>query len=48
MHREFEFYLTSHPYEKIGEHNLAEFLNKAFIKVASMEKGVSGFRSAGI
>ncbi|XP_024873488.1 uncharacterized protein LOC112455662 [Temnothorax curvispinosus] len=48
MHREFKLYLTSHPYEKIGEHNLAEFLNKAFIKVASMEKGISGFRSAGI
>ncbi|XP_071555743.1 uncharacterized protein [Temnothorax nylanderi] len=48
MHQEFKLYLTSHLYEKIGEHNLAEFLNKAFIKVASVEKGISGFRSAGI
>jgi len=30
------------------EYDLAEMLNKAFLKVASMEKSISGFRIADI
>nr|CAD7432422.1 unnamed protein product [Timema monikensis] len=35
-------------HEKITEYDIAELLNKAFMKIATMEKAVSGFRSAGI
>ncbi|KAJ8932058.1 hypothetical protein NQ314_014981 [Rhamnusium bicolor] len=41
-------YLTSTGHEKIMDYDLAELLNKAFMKVAAMEKAVSGFRCSGI
>lgn len=48
FYRECNFFLNTNSYEKITEYNLAELLNKAFIKVATMEKGISGFSLAGI
>ncbi|XP_018372981.1 PREDICTED: uncharacterized protein LOC108767549 [Trachymyrmex cornetzi] len=47
LYREYELFLSTNAYEKITEYNFAELLNKAFLKVA-MEKGISGFSSAGI
>lgn len=48
LYREYNLYLTSTGHQKITEYDLAAFLNKAFIKVASIEKSISGFRTAGI
>ncbi|XP_018318037.1 tigger transposable element-derived protein 6-like [Mycetomoellerius zeteki] len=48
LYREYELFLSTNVYEKITEYNFAELLNKAFLKVATMEKGISGFSSAGI
>lgn len=48
LYREYDLYLTSTGHEKITEYDIAELLNKAFIKVATMEKAASGFRSSGI
>nr|CAH7731547.1 unnamed protein product [Callosobruchus chinensis] len=42
------FLLTNTAYEKILEYELAELLNKAFLKVATMEKSIFGLRTAGI
>lgn len=42
LYREYDLYLTSTGHQKITEYDLAELLNKAFIKVASIEKGISG------
>lgn len=48
LYREYNLYLSLTGHQKITEHDLAELLNKAFMKVATMEKGVSGFHAAGI
>jgi len=40
--------LGLHPLERITEFNIAELVNKAFLKTATPEKGISGFRAAGI
>ncbi|XP_011859227.1 PREDICTED: uncharacterized protein LOC105556736 [Vollenhovia emeryi] len=48
LYRQYDFYLNSTGHKKITEYDLAELLNKAFLKVATMEKGISGFRTAGI
>ena len=48
LYREYELYLTSSGHQKITEYVIAELLNRAFIKVATMEKAISGFQSAGI
>ncbi|KAJ8983067.1 hypothetical protein NQ317_007109 [Molorchus minor] len=44
--QECDLFLRSH--ERITTYDLAEIFNKAFIKVGTMEKAISGFRSAGI
>ncbi|KAJ8942271.1 hypothetical protein NQ314_010104 [Rhamnusium bicolor] len=48
LYREYDLYLTSAGHEKITDYDLAELLNKAFMKLATMEKAVSGFRCSGI
>lgn len=48
LFREYELYLSSTGHQKITEYDIAELLNKAFMKVATMEKAVSGFRTSGI
>nr|CAH7764118.1 unnamed protein product [Callosobruchus chinensis] len=48
LYREYDLQLTNTAHEKILEYELAELLNKAFLKVATMEKAISGFRTAGI
>lgn len=46
--KECELYLRAHPHQRITNFQLAEIFNKAYLKVATMEKGIAGFRSAGI
>lgn len=48
LYREYDLHLTTTGHQKITEYDVAELLNKAFMKVATIEKAVSGFRSAGI
>lgn len=48
LFREYDLYLSSSGHQKITEYDVAELLNKAFMKVATMEKAVSGFRTSGI
>lgn len=48
LYREYELYLSSTGHQKITEYEVAELLNKAFMRVATMEKAVSGFRTSGI
>lgn len=48
FNRECDLHLKNHAYEKITHYDLASIFNKAYIKVATMEKGISGFRAAGI
>lgn len=48
LYREYDLYLASTGHEKITEYDIAELLNKAFMKVATMGKAESGFRSSGI
>ena len=45
---EIKLYLSQHPFQKVTEYNIAELLNKAWNKVATPGKAVTGFRSAGI
>jgi hypothetical protein len=35
-------------HEKITHYELAELFNKAYLKAATMEKGISGFKAAGV
>lgn len=48
LYTEYDLHLTNTAHERITEYDVAELLNRAFLKVATMEKAVSGFRSAGI
>lgn len=48
LYREYDLYLSTTGHQKITEYDIAELLNKAYMKVATMEKCVSGFRTAGI
>jgi hypothetical protein len=48
LYRQYDFYLNSTGHKKITEYDLAALLNKAFLKVATMEKAISGFCTAGI
>lgn len=48
LFREYDLHLSSTGHQKITEYDVAELLNKAFMKVATMEKAVSGFRTTGI
>lgn len=46
LYREYDFYLSTTGHKKITESDVAELLNKALMKVATMEKAVSGFRTS--
>ena len=48
FNRECDLYMKSRVYEKITPYELAELFNKAYIKVATMDKGQSGFKACGI
>ena len=40
--------MKSHPLEKITNYEIAELFNKAYGRVAAIEKAIKGFSSAGI
>lgn len=46
--REIDLQLTNTRHEKISVYYLVELLNTAFLKVATMEKVIAGYRTAGI
>lgn len=48
LYREYDLYLSTTGHQKITEYDVAELLNKAFMKIATMEKCISGFRTSGI
>ncbi|CAI6357458.1 unnamed protein product [Macrosiphum euphorbiae] len=48
FNRECGLFLKAHPHEKITMYDLASLFNKSYTKVATMDKGLSGFNSAGI
>lgn len=48
FNRECDLFLKAHPHEKITMYDLASLFNKSYTKVATMDKGLSGFNSAGI
>lgn len=48
FYRECDFHLTSSGHTKIQEYDVAELLNKSFVKAASISNAVSGFRVSGI
>jgi hypothetical protein len=48
LNRECDLYLRSHPHEKITHYELASLFNKAYLRTATMDKRISGFRAAGI
>jgi len=46
--KESDNMMKSEPLRKITEYDLASLFRKAYVKVASIEKGISGFSSTGI
>ena len=48
LYTEYDLHLTNTSHERITEYDVAELLNRAFLKVATMDKAISGFRTAGI
>lgn len=44
----YDSHMISTAHEKITMYDVASLLNQAYMKVATMEKGISGFRAAGI
>lgn len=48
FNRECDLHMKTHVNEKKTPYDLAELFNRAFLKVATMEKAVSGFRSVGV
>ncbi|KAL3285721.1 hypothetical protein HHI36_000249 [Cryptolaemus montrouzieri] len=46
LNRECDLYLRTHGHEKITHYELAAIFDK--VKVATMDKGISGFRTAGL
>ncbi|KAJ3666603.1 hypothetical protein Zmor_002039 [Zophobas morio] len=47
-HNECDKYLKNHPGEKITPNEVAEIFNKAFARVATLEKAQKGFQTTGI
>lgn len=48
LNREYDLYLKNHPYQKITPYDIAPIFTKAYLKTATMEKAISGFKSCGI
>lgn len=46
--KEFNCFMKSHIVEKIAPYDVSSLFNKAYLNVASIGKGESGFRSTGI
>lgn len=46
--RECDLFMRINAYQKITHYHLANLFNKAYLKTATMEKAISGFRAAGI
>lgn len=44
----YDSHMISTAHEKITVYDVARLVNQAYIKVATMDKGISGFRAAGI
>jgi hypothetical protein len=45
FNRECDLYLMRCAHEKITHYELAELFNKAYLRAATMEKGISGFKA---
>lgn len=48
FNKECDNFLRMHPHEKITPYDIAAIFRNAYVKVANIEKGVSGFATAGI
>jgi hypothetical protein len=48
FNREYDLYLKRCAHENITHYELAEPFNKAYLKAATMEKLISGFKTAGV
>ncbi|XP_046681325.1 MFS-type transporter clz9-like [Homalodisca vitripennis] len=48
LSREFGLFMTQHAHTKILTSDIPSLLNNAYVKVATMEKGIKGFSAAGI
>jgi hypothetical protein len=48
FNRESGLFMKARAYEKITHYDLAELFNKAYLRVATMKKGISGFNAVGI
>jgi hypothetical protein len=48
FNRECDCFMNSHPQQKTTPYELAGIFNKAYIRVATIEKAVAGFSSTGI
>lgn len=48
FNRECDYFLKTHRNERITHYEIASIFNLAYLKVATMDKGISGFREAGI
>lgn len=48
LSREYGLFMVQNAHRRITTADIAGLLNKAYVKVATMEKGVSGFKAAGI
>ncbi|KAG5879784.1 hypothetical protein JTB14_016926 [Gonioctena quinquepunctata] len=44
----YDSHMISTAHERITIYDLVRLFNQAYIKVATMDKGISGFRAAGI
>jgi len=47
-HKECDLFIKSHNLQKITPYEIAGLFNKAYIRIASVEKGISGFQATGI
>lgn len=48
MAKEFNYFMVHNAHQQIIMANLASLFNKAYVKVATMDKGISAFRATGI
>lgn len=45
---ECDIFMKIHNYERISHYDVADLLRKAYVRVATVEKAINGFQSAGI
>lgn len=46
--RECDMFMKTHNYEKISHYDVADLLRRSYVRVATIEKAIKGFQSAGI